>query len=420
MTLQAPRFRKDPVLQACADGQHRMLIGEPSSGSVRLIQQALIDSGYALPRFGPDGKYGNETAQAVAQYKADRGIVPSDGVVGRQTMGSLDAEFENEPQPLPLPNLAVGELFAEDYILAVKDAEEAFPGDTAEQMLTRIRQMYYPGTRPDGLTFREIAFDQLMLDAPVREPGGSRRLLKSPPLNQTAFARLTASAFENAAPPLPPDNPGPYLVDPEEHRVDIGHTLLTIDSLVHTTTGQPYLDFGIPSVDPAWWVADVGIAAVWAEKDGPDAPRVLPKLPSGDPDTDGYFTLSAPSPDLFGDIDGFSILELWKVTGGSLSDVLTAYYLGSDTAEAFFHRRFRTFVSAHFGDPDPTGPVLFPGLARAFWMKRINRFCDLFFAGSSSLHTTPPPRTWPLAGQAFDRFLAWLYTGWASETARHQ
>jgi peptidoglycan hydrolase-like protein with peptidoglycan-binding domain len=36
-----------------------------STGSVHLIQQALIDSGYPLPKFGPDGKYGNETAQAV-------------------------------------------------------------------------------------------------------------------------------------------------------------------------------------------------------------------------------------------------------------------------------------------------------------------------------------------------------------------
>ena len=270
-----------------------MLIGESSAGSVLLIQQALIDLGYQLPKSGPDGKYGEETTKAVAQFKADREIIPSDGVVGRLTMAALDEEFENEPQPLPPLNLAVGELFGEDYILAVKDAEAAFPGDMPEHMLTRIRQMYYPGTRLDGLTFRETFFDQLMLDAPVREAGGARRMLKSPPLNQTAFARLTASAFENAAPPLPPDNPGPYLVDPEGQRVDIGHTLLTIDALVHTSTGQPYLDFGIPSIDPAWWVADVGIAAVWAEQDGPDAPRILPKLPAGDPDTAGYFVLSA-------------------------------------------------------------------------------------------------------------------------------
>jgi hypothetical protein len=202
--------------------------------------------------------------------------------------------------------------------------------------------------------------------------------------------------------------------------VDIGHTLLTIDALVHTTTGQPYLGFGVPSIDPAWWVADTGIAAVWAEKDAPDPPRVLPKLPNGDPDTDGYFHLSAPGPDLLGDIDGFSVLELWKVMGGSLSGVLEAYYLGSDAAEAAYHRRFRTFVDAHFGDPDPTGPVLFPGLARHFWVARIDRFNDLFFAASSSLSSPPPPpRQWPLTGQAFDRFLGWLYTGWASETARH-
>jgi hypothetical protein len=168
----------------------------------------------------------------------------------------------------------------------VKDAEAAYPGDTPEQILTRTRQMYYPGTRPDGLTFREAVFDQLMLDSPVREASGARRLLKSPPLNQTAFARLTASAFENATPPLPPDNPGPYLVDPGEQRVDIGHPL-TID-VVHTTTGQPYLGFeSRRSTPPAG--ADVGIAAVGREERPPARPV---EAASGDPDTDGYFFLA--------------------------------------------------------------------------------------------------------------------------------
>jgi hypothetical protein len=421
MTLQAARFRDDPVLQACADGQHRMVIGEPSSGSVRLIQQALIDAGYPLPKFGPDGKYGKETADAVAKYKAERPtpIVPSDGVVGPKTMAALDEQFKNEPQPLPPLALGVGEVYAEEYILAVKDAEAAYPGDTPEQMLTRIRQMYYPGTRPDGLTFREAAFDELMQDAPIREAGGKRRLLSIPPLDITAFSRLTDSARENAVPPAPPDNPGPYLIDAQEQRVDIGHALLTIDALVHTTTGHPYVDCGIPSIDPASWVGDIGIAAVWTEQDGPDAPRVLPKLPSGEPDCAGYFKLSAPDPDLLGDIDGFCILELWKSMGGTLSDVLMAYYLGSAEAEAFALRRFRTFTGDFCGDPDPSGPTLFPGLARAFWLKRINRFCDLYAAGPSALLITPDPREWRYAEQVLDRFLSWLYTGLKSETALH-
>ena len=229
---------------------------------------------------------------------------------------------------------------------------------------------------------------------------------------------MTASAFENNAPPQPPDNPGPYIVDADGYRVDIGHVFLTIDALTHTTAGIPYTNYGVPSVDPAWWVADIGIAAVWAERDGPDAPRVLSKLQSGDADVPGYFSMSAPDADLFGDIDGWSILELWKSTGGSLSDILTAYYLSN--ADAGFHRRIRTFVGDHFGDPDPTGLDPFPGAARAFWLRRINRFCDLFAAGSSALTTlNPPPGTWVFAEQVFNRFLSWLYTQYKKETESH-
>jgi hypothetical protein len=69
------------------------------------------------------------------------------------------------------------------------------------------------------------------------------------------------------------------VIDVEGNRVDIGHTLLTIDALTHTTTGAArYTTYGVPSIDLARWVAAVGI---WAERDGPNAPNVLPKLTLG-------------------------------------------------------------------------------------------------------------------------------------------
>jgi hypothetical protein len=418
MSLTAPRFRNDPVLEACLAGTHRMLSGEPSAGSVVLVQQALIDSGYKLPKFGPDGNYGGETAAAVSKFKADRGIQPSDGVVGPKTMAAFDDIFKGEPRPLPPQALSVGEIEVEDYMLAVKDAEAGYSSDSPEQLLTRIRQMYYPGTNPIGLTQREIAFDQLMLNAPVREADGKRRLITFNHVGSPAFGRLTASAFENNAPPQPPDNPGPYIVDADGYRVDIGHVLLTMDALTHTTTGSPYTTYSVPSIDPAWWVADIGIAAVWAERDGPDAPRVLAKLPSGVADLPGYFRMSAPDADLLGDIDGWSMLQLWKRAGGSLSDILTAYYLSS--ADTGFHRRIRTFVEDHFGNPTPTGPNPFPGAARAFWLSRVGRFCDLFAAGSGALTASNPPiGKWVFAEQVFNQFLSWLYTQYKKEKEVH-
>lgn len=421
MVLKANRFKGDLTLEACLAATHRMLLGEPAHPAVRKIQQALIDSGYGLPLLGPDGKFGAETEAAVHQYKFDRGISPSDGVVGPQTMASLDDEFRNETMPLPPSELGQGELDVESYIDAVRDVETAYASDTPEQILTRLRQMYYPGTNPAGLTFREAAFDQLMINAPILENNSlARRLVSGNRISGTMFRRLTDAARDNAVPPLPPDNPGPNVVDVEGNRVDIGHAFLTMDAQTHTTIGLPYITYGVPSIDPAWWVADVGSAAVWAELDAPNPPNVLPKLASGDPDVPGYWKMSAPDADLFGDVDGFSILNLWQGVGGALSDVLTQYYLGVADVDAACHRRFRTFIGAHFGDPG-TDTDPFPGAARAAWLKRINRFNDLFAAGAGSLLVLSPPPlgNWKYSEKMFDRFLSWLFTRLAIEVSLH-
>ncbi|MGI8384134.1 hypothetical protein [Robertmurraya sp. P23] len=268
----------------------------------------------------------------------------------------------------------------------------------------------------------ETASDQLMLNAPVREADGiTRHLVRPNKVSGTMYKRLTSVSYENSVPPQPPDNPSPYIVDPEGNRVDIGHVLLTIDALTHTTTGEPYKGFGIPSIDPASCVVDIGIAAVWAEHDGPHAPRILPKLASGEPDLPGYFAMSAPVSDLLGDIDGFNILNLWIGIGGPLSEVLTLYYLGGANQEAAYHRRFRTFADNNFGAVSTSGTEPYAEALRPFWLKRINRFCDLYFDDGKSFFSLsyPPPATWRYALQVLERFLSWLFTGYTIEQSKH-
>lgn len=90
--LRSPRFAGDPVLEACLAGTHRMM--SPEEGiAVTKIQAALIDLGFALPTFGADGKFGDETGQAVAAFKTGEQLAPNDPVVGPGTMGRLDAIF---------------------------------------------------------------------------------------------------------------------------------------------------------------------------------------------------------------------------------------------------------------------------------------------------------------------------------------
>ena len=57
---------KYDVLATCAMGD--------CNEDVKLLQQLLIAKGYKLPRFGADGDFGNETANAVKQFRYDKGL----------------------------------------------------------------------------------------------------------------------------------------------------------------------------------------------------------------------------------------------------------------------------------------------------------------------------------------------------------
>jgi hypothetical protein len=109
--LRSLRFA-DADLQAVAAG--RLRLGRPNDpGSpapilsqgraVRKLQQALIDLGYPLPRSGDDGRYGQETYNAVLVYKQQFNIRTVngylDGIVGRRTMAHLDSQFPAGPLP---------------------------------------------------------------------------------------------------------------------------------------------------------------------------------------------------------------------------------------------------------------------------------------------------------------------------------
>jgi hypothetical protein len=110
--LRSLRLADDPDLQAVAAG--RLRLGRPndpprpapirSQGrGIRKVQQALIDLGYALPRTGDDGRYGQETYDAVLAYKGRYNIRTAsgylDGIVGPKTISHLDSQFPAGPLP---------------------------------------------------------------------------------------------------------------------------------------------------------------------------------------------------------------------------------------------------------------------------------------------------------------------------------
>jgi peptidoglycan hydrolase-like protein with peptidoglycan-binding domain len=91
MALRSTRFAGDRELEACANGAAVLRIGA-AGPSVQKVQQALIDLGLTLPRFGADGKYGHETSAAVQAFQRSKSL-QVDGRVGKDTMGALDREF---------------------------------------------------------------------------------------------------------------------------------------------------------------------------------------------------------------------------------------------------------------------------------------------------------------------------------------
>ena len=87
------RFQGDPRLDQVLNG--RLFLRTSSRGpSVVTIQQALMDLGHNLPRFGADGEFGSETRAAVIEFqRLVRVSIPGfgvDGVIGTNTMEQLD------------------------------------------------------------------------------------------------------------------------------------------------------------------------------------------------------------------------------------------------------------------------------------------------------------------------------------------
>ncbi|GAA2845841.1 hypothetical protein Acy02nite_47510 [Actinoplanes cyaneus] len=73
--MKAFWFRYDAVLQAVLAGEHRLLVSNPleTGRHVRKVQQALLDSGFALPVHGRSLLEQGEAAAGVVEEQTERG-----------------------------------------------------------------------------------------------------------------------------------------------------------------------------------------------------------------------------------------------------------------------------------------------------------------------------------------------------------
>lgn len=85
-------FHNNPPLTAADNGT-----------VVQKFQNALLDAGEKLPKYGPDGKWGGETTSAVVSFQNKNGVPPGGAEAGRKTLLALDAHLQQNPPKPPNP-----------------------------------------------------------------------------------------------------------------------------------------------------------------------------------------------------------------------------------------------------------------------------------------------------------------------------
>jgi hypothetical protein len=282
------------------------------------------------------------------------------------------------------------------FVAYLEEAERAFPDDNPADLLSRVRNTYYSG----------FLVSQLLPDSRAH---GGRTLHGNPRLGRTAHRHLTARADENGI----GDNPSPYVLLPSGEEIDIGHVFLGLEALLHPRTTVPFSAYGVPNIDATGWVADVGMASVWTTRhvEGAPDPRASRRLPA--PDRDVYYLISAPEADLLGDVDVFALRAQWALAAGQpLSAALRAYYLGRPGRPPGMRWRWRAFASANrLTWHRAGGGIAWDPAWRAGWIRRIDRFNDVYGAGvGGSLWgtlTRPVARAWPETPYMLALFLSW-------------
>jgi peptidoglycan hydrolase-like protein with peptidoglycan-binding domain len=89
MALVAPQWKANRRLQAASENRPAMKPGEPDRAAVKLLQEALISTGFTIPA-GATGNYLKETAAAVRAVEERFNLDRDPGVAGLQVLAALD------------------------------------------------------------------------------------------------------------------------------------------------------------------------------------------------------------------------------------------------------------------------------------------------------------------------------------------
>jgi hypothetical protein len=132
----------DPALRDVASGK-KELAKTAKGPDVGKMQEALQTAGYKLPKFGADGKFGDETVKALKKFQTDH-CLKDTGRLDKQTMEQLSIASTKFPE--------YGKLFADGKLnttIAVGYDEANWDRGQAKEVISGLAKRGYTQLDPD-------------------------------------------------------------------------------------------------------------------------------------------------------------------------------------------------------------------------------------------------------------------------------
>jgi hypothetical protein len=139
---QKSRAFVDPALRDVASGK-KELAKNAKGPDVGKMQEALQTAGYKLPRFGADGKFGDETVKALKKFQTDH-CLKDTGRLDKQTMEQLSIASTKFPE--------YGKLFADGKLnttIAVGYDEKGSDKGQTKEVISGLTKRGYTQLDPD-------------------------------------------------------------------------------------------------------------------------------------------------------------------------------------------------------------------------------------------------------------------------------
>ena len=132
----------DPALRDVAAGKKEIAKGAKGT-DVGKMQEALQTAGYKLPKYGADGKFGDETVKALKKFQTDH-CLKDTGRLDKQTMEQLSIASTKFPE--------YGKLFADGKLnttIGVGFDESGSDKDQTKEVISGLSKRGYTQLDPD-------------------------------------------------------------------------------------------------------------------------------------------------------------------------------------------------------------------------------------------------------------------------------